>query len=67
MSSDQRTYQVKVDQLLVDRNNLSWVERLAAVLNGKYPKVLLHKIECPCCGKPTFHRALQQQNLEGGD
>lgn len=60
MNSNQRTYQVEVDQFLVDRNDLSWVGRLAAVATGRWPKVLLHKMECPCCGKVTFHRAVQK-------
>jgi hypothetical protein len=61
MASDQRTYQVRVDHMLVDRNNLGLVGRLAAACRGRWPKVILHKIECPCCGKLTFHRAVQRQ------
>jgi hypothetical protein len=64
MSSDQPSYQVQVDQLLVNRNNLGLVERLAAILRNRWPKVLLHKIECPCCGKLTFHRAIQKPDLQ---
>ena len=56
MDSDQRTYQVSVEALRVDRNDLGPLERVAAVVNGRWPKVLLHKIACPCCGKTTFHR-----------
>jgi hypothetical protein len=64
MANDQPTYQVKVDRLLVDRNNLGWVGRFAAAINGRWPKVLLHKMECPCCGKVTFHRAIQKDDPE---
>jgi hypothetical protein len=60
MASDQRTYQVRVDHMLVDRNNLGLAGRLAAAIRGRWPKVMLHKIECPCCGKLTFHRAVQK-------
>ncbi len=64
MASDQRSYQIQVDKFLVDRNNLGWVGRLAAAVTGRWPKVLLHKIECPCCGKVTFHRAVQKQTKQ---
>ena len=59
MASDQ-TYRISVDQLLVDRNDLGLFGRFAATLAGKWPKERLHKIECPCCGKVTFHRASEQ-------
>jgi hypothetical protein len=64
MSSDQPTYQVSVDQYLVERNDLRMIERLAALTIGKWPKVWLHSIECPCCGKVTFHRAVHKKGLK---
>lgn len=61
MASNQ-TYTVSVDQFQVDRNNLGWMERTVAAIRGRWPKVWLHKIECPCCGKVTFHRAVRRKN-----
>ena len=60
MNGNPQTYEVEVDQFLVDRNDLSLVGRIAAVATGRWPKVLLHKVECPCCGKVTFHRAVEK-------
>lgn len=60
MASDQ-IYSVSVDQFQVDRNNLGLFERLIAVMRGRWPKVWLHKMECPCCGKVTFHRAVRNK------
>lgn len=64
MASDQQTYAIGVDEFFVDRRNLGLIERVTAVVNGKWPKVKLHKIECPCCRKVTFHRAVQRNNAE---
>lgn len=60
--SKPQTYAVGVGEFLVDRRNLGLAERITAVVTGHYPKVRLHKIECPCCGKVTFHRAVQRSN-----
>lgn len=61
MASEQKTYPITVDSFLVDRNDLGPFGRFAALLVGKWPKVWLHKIECPCCGKVTFHRSVGEQ------